>query len=112
MRLLKLAIIIISLFLTVVIGIQSVSAFIDAKIPKINGILGILIAILYLSGGALTYNRLKISMMIFVFAGLLALINGTTSNLSEMNVYGILAFIFAILNFYQYINDGNIRSEL
>lgn len=101
----RLAVLIISLFLVVIIGLQSCTVMVGGNIGSNHdlsegGAVGILIAILYILGAAFIIGLPRISMIIFIIAAVLGFTVGSTTPFTDMKIWGGVAVVLAILSFF------------
>lgn len=94
---------IVSLLLVVIITLHSMNILIS--VDRLTGLLGILIAGLYLFAGGAIEKKTKNSMYLFIIAGIIGLFNGIMSTQIAMYFWSGIAFIFAGLTYYQIILD-------
>ncbi|MDP9478115.1 MAG: hypothetical protein M3R38_20950 [Actinomycetota bacterium] len=96
---------ILSLALMLVVGAQSCvvtvgSALAEDEAATNDASIGLLVAFLFLVGGAFAFGLPLVSLIVFVVAGLLGLLVGTTSEFTDLAVWGVASFVLAGLSFF------------
>lgn len=96
---------IISLVLGVMIFLQSCTISIGGdifgdKASSSSGSIGLLVAFLLFLAGAFAFTLPKVAMIFSTIAALFAFLNGATSDFSDMTVWGVIALVIAVLNFF------------
>ncbi len=96
---------ILSLALMLLVGAQSCAATVGGVLDQDPGLMndapiGFLVAFLFLVGGAFAFGLPLVSLIVFVVAGLLALLVGTTSEFSDLAFWGVVSFVLAGLSFF------------
>jgi len=100
---LRIAIGIISLVLMLVIGLQSIAISVGNSITgneqtSTAAGYGILVAFLYLVGGAFSFKLPRVSMVVFILAALLGLPG--SSDFKDLRIWGIVSLILAVLCYF------------
>ncbi len=96
---------ILSLALMLVVGAQSCAVTVGGVVFQDEAVttdatFGILVAFLFLVGGAFAFGLPIVSLIVFVVAGLLALLVGTTSEFTDLAIWGVVSFVLAVLSFF------------
>lgn len=102
---LKIAAGILSLVLGCIILFQSCAvgvggAIFDEESAVQGSSAGMLVGLIFFIGGAFSFALPKVSMVAMIIAGILGIIAGTTTVYSDMTVWGVVALIIAVLNFF------------
>lgn len=111
----RVAVTIISLGLMLVIGLQSCAVSLGAAMmadDELSGsaAIGILVALIFLVGGAFAMHVPMVSLFSFTIAGLLALLAGTTSTFSDLMFWSVAAFILALMSLFG-VREKRLKSE-
>jgi len=101
----KIATGIISLIIGIIVFLQSCTvglggAIFADEVSSQSGSVGLFVAFLLFVAGAFAFALPKVAMIVSAIAGIFALLNGATSDFSDMTVWGILAFVLAIMEFF------------
>jgi len=101
----KIATGIISLIIGLIVFLQSCAVGIGGAVladetTSQSGSVGLFVAFLLWIAGAFAFALPKVAMVISAIAGIFALMNGATSDYADMTVWGVIAFILAILEFF------------
>lgn len=101
----RLATTLLSLFLTLIVGAQSCTVYVGSAAlgdqqTSEGGSLGILVALLFLVGGAFAIPFPTVSVIAFGLAALVAFAAGATSDFADMTVWGAAAVILAVMAFF------------
>jgi hypothetical protein len=96
---------IISLLFAVIIFFQSSVAYLggsvfDEESTAQGGSVGILVALMYIIGGAFAFKLPKVAMVFSIIAGILGIAVGTTTPYKDMTVWGVIALILAVMEFF------------
>jgi len=96
---------IISLVLGVIILLQSVivefgGTVFGEKSASQGGSVGILVALLFIIGGAFAFRLPKVAMIFSIIACIFAIAVGSTTTFKDMIIWGVLALIFAIMEYF------------
>jgi hypothetical protein len=96
---------ILSLILMVVVGFQSCAvsvgdSMLGEKASQQGGSIGILMALLFLVGGAFALALPLVSLIAFVFAGIFGLSAGATTSFSDLTIWGIVSLVLAGFSFF------------
>jgi len=100
----RIAVLIIGLILMIIIGMQGClvgaggTIFGDEELSGGGGI-GMFAALLFGVAAAFVMAKPIVSLVIFILAALLAFLAGTTG-FSDMNVWGALALVLAVLSYF------------
>lgn len=98
---------VIALVLTLVVGVQSCAVAVgggldggsDGEDLAAGGAVGVLVAFLYLLGGAFALGLPKVSMILFIIAGVLAFL-GAATGFSDLVFWGIVALALAAMSYF------------
>ncbi|MDA3129615.1 hypothetical protein ACFPTR_09650 [Aliibacillus thermotolerans] len=101
----NIAIGIIAIIISFIVGIQSftvsvLSEVVGEEATAGAGAIGVLVAFLYLVGGAFAFKLTNVAKWILGIGGLLGLLAGATSDYSDVTVWGILGLIMSGLLFW------------
>jgi hypothetical protein len=101
----RIAVMIISLALTLMVGLQSCALFAGGSMTRDQstaggGAMGILVALLFVVGGAFAIGIPRVSMFAFGVAGLLGIAVGTGGSFKDMTIWGIVAFGLAVMSYF------------
>ncbi len=96
---------ILSLVLMLVLGAQSRTVTLggalgEDEVLANSAAVGLLVAFLFLVGGAFAVGLPLASLVVFVVAGLLALLSGTTSEFTDLTIWAVVSFVLAALSFF------------
>jgi hypothetical protein len=100
----RIATMILSLVLMLVVGAQSCAVsvgdeMLGEKAATQGGPIGLIIAFLFLLGGAFALVFPLVSLAAFVLAGLLGLAGGGTTSFGDLTVWGVVSLILAVFSF-------------
>ena len=98
----RIAVTIIALVLMVVVGLQSctvlgLESVVNEGEQDGGAAIGVLVALLFLLGGAFAYATPTTALVMFLFAGLLGVAAGASTDFADLTFWGIVAFIMAAL---------------
>lgn len=101
----RIAVLIIALCMTMLVGMQSCIIHVGGNITSNNdfaegGAVGLLLAFLFVIGAALVLRLPKVSMFIFLACGLLGMLVGSSTEFKDMYFWGGLSFILAVLCYF------------
>jgi hypothetical protein len=101
----RIATMILSLILMLVVGFQSCAvsvgdSMLGEKASQQGGSIGILMALLFLVGGAFALAFPLVSLIAFVLAGVLGLSAGATTSFGDLTIWGIVSLVLAIFSFF------------
>jgi len=101
----RIAVLIISLCLTMIIGIQSMLVFIggnlaDKKETASGGAVGVLIAFLFVLGAAFSIKLPKVSMVMFAVGAGLAFIGASGSGFHDLQIWGFVSLALAVMAYF------------
>ena len=101
----RVAVAILSLVLMVLVGLQSCAISFGAALSEDDnlaggGAVGILMALLFLLGGAFAVGYPLVSLISFAAAGLLGLAAGTTTEFEDLTIWAIASFVLAVLSYF------------
>lgn len=98
----RIAIGIISLFLMLLIGLQSCAlSFGGHDDATWEAGVGVLVALLFLVAGSFAFKLPKVSLIVFVVAAVIALLNGfSTKYYGDLRVWGFVSLALAALSYF------------
>lgn len=101
----RVATMIVSLFLMLLVGVQSCTLYVGGSVLNQQqtagaAAVGILVALLFLIGGAFALGQPTVSMVIFAIAAIFSFIAAATSNFSDLNIWGVVALILGVMSFF------------
>jgi len=96
---------IITIILGCIISIQSFilymgSAVFNDKPTGQSSAMGLFVALLLFVSGAFAFKLPKVALFFATIAGLFGIMTGTTSEFKDMTVWGVIALIIALMNFF------------
>ncbi|MDD3783244.1 MAG: hypothetical protein ACOX46_11965 [Limnochordia bacterium] len=96
---------ILSLVLSLVIFLQSCTVSMGGAIlaeegTQQGGAVGLLVAFLFLVGGAFAFGVPKVSLVVMALAGLLGMAAGATTPYKDLTIWGGVALALAVLNLF------------
>ena len=96
---------IISLVLTLVIGLQSCAVVAGGglaqdRVMSGSGAGGILVALLFVIGGAFAMGVPKVSTLAFMLAAILGFIIGTNGGFADLTIWAGAAAILAVMSYF------------
>ncbi|MDR7039195.1 hypothetical protein J2X36_003968 [Methylobacterium sp. BE186] len=104
---------IIGLCLTMIVGLQSCAIAVGGrmaadKATSGGGAVGVLVAFLFILGSAFALGLPRLSAGIFLLAGVLGLITGSTTVFKDMNIWGGIALILSVM---AYLGSRELRRK-
>jgi hypothetical protein len=101
----RLAVLIITLCLTGIVGLQSCTIMAGGSLLKDQtttngGAIGMLVAFLFVLGAAFIMGLPRLSAGLFAMAGFMGLAGGSTSNFPDLKIWGGLSLILAVLSWF------------
>jgi len=99
----RIATTILSLVLMVVVGAQSCAVYVGGSAmgqqgTAEGGALGLLVALLFLVGGAFAMALPLVAFLAFLVAGLFGLAAGATTSFTDLTIWGVVALVLAVLS--------------
>lgn len=96
---------IISLFLTLIVGLQSCALFAGGGMTQNQsvaggGAAGVLVAFLFVLGGAFAMGLPRVSMVMFAIAGLIGLGVGASGVFPDLTIWGVVALALAAMAYF------------
>lgn len=96
---------IISLILTLIVGLQSCTLYAGGSLTRDQGIagggtIGIVVALLFLIGGAFAMGVPRLSTFAFGLAALLGLAVGASGTFRDLTVWGVVAILLAVMSYF------------
>jgi hypothetical protein len=112
----RIATMILSLVLMLVVGAQSCAVsvgdeMLGEKAATQGGPIGLIIAFLFLLGGAFALVFPLVSLAAFVLDGLLGLAGGGTTSFGDLTVWGVVSLILAVFSFFGWREKRKRRRE-
>lgn len=94
---------IMALVLMLIVGAQSCAvtfggALGNDQATMDEGFLGLLVAFLFLVGAAFALGLPSVSLVVFILAGLLGLLAGTTTEFTDLTIWAVVSFILAVFS--------------
>ena len=107
---------ILALILMVVVGAQSCIVYVGGSAmgeqgTAEGGAVGILMALLFLVGGAFAMPFPLVSLLAFLASGLLGLAIGATTPFTDLTYWGIVSLVLAVLSFFGVREKRRQRAE-
>lgn len=101
----RIAVLIIALCLTMIIGIQSLLVTIGAGLADNKetggaGAIGVFMAFLFVLGAAFALKLPKVSMVIFAIAGALGLMAAAGSQFEDLQIWGFVSLALAVMSYF------------
>ena len=101
----RIATTILSLILMLIVGAQSCAvsvgdAALGEKTATQGGPIGILIALLFLIGGAFALVFPIVSLVAFLLGGILGLAGGSSTSFGDLTVWGVISFVLAAFSYF------------
>ncbi|MGH3090297.1 MAG: hypothetical protein ACRDSJ_23685 [Rubrobacteraceae bacterium] len=101
----RIATTIISLFLMLIVGLQSCVVAFGGTLSgdeslSGGGAIGMFVAFLFLLGGAFAISFPVVSLSAFVLSAVLSLAVGVGSEFADMAIWAFVAFILAVMSFF------------
>ena len=106
----RIATMILSLILMLVVGAQSCAVSVGDAAEQ-GGPLGILMAVLFLVGGAFALVFPMVSLISFVLAGLVGLGGGSSTSFGDLTFWGIVSLVLAAFSFFGVREKRRQRAE-
>ncbi len=112
----RIAVLIISLFFVLVVGIQSCTVALggnlfDQQNLAAAGAIGIIVAFLFILGASFALGLPKISMIMFSIAGILGFIAAAGSQFKDMYIWAIISIVLAGMS-YLGIKEKNKKDNI
>ena len=100
----RVATLILALFLMIIIGFQSCAATVggglgDQALGE-GGAVGVLVTFLYLIAAAFVLAKPIVSVVVFSLAAVIALMGGTTTPFADLIVWGVVAAALAVMSYF------------
>ncbi len=101
----RVAVAILSLVLMLLVGLQSCTLAVGASLGSDEDLaggaaVGILMALLFLLGGAFAMGYPLVSLIAFASAVLLGLLAGATTEFSDLTIWAIVSLVLAVLSYF------------
>ena len=112
----RIATLILSLILMLIVGAQSCAVSIsdslgNTKVSSQGGVLGLFMAFLFLIAGAFVLSFPMVSMIAFLISGLVGLTAGSTTSFGDLTIWGVVSLILAIFSFFGWREKRKRRRE-
>jgi hypothetical protein len=112
----RIATMIISLILMLVIGAQSCAvsvgdAALNTKAATQGGPIGLVMAFLFLVGGAFALAFPFVSVIVFFFAGVFGLAGGASTSFGDLTIWGVVSLVLAVLSYFGWREKRKRRRE-
>lgn len=112
----RIATMILSLILMLLVGFQSCAVTIGDSIlgepaKTQGGAIGILMALLFLVGGAFALGFPLVSLVAFVLAGVFGIAGGASTSFGDLAVWGWISLVLAVLSFFGWREKRKRRAE-
>jgi hypothetical protein len=101
----RIATMILSLILMLVVGAQSCAvslgdAALNTKASTQGGPIGLVMAFLFLVGGAFALAFPFVSVIAFFFAGVFGLAGGASTSFGDVTIWGMVSLILAVFSYF------------
>jgi hypothetical protein len=101
----RIAVMILSLGLMLVVGFQSCAATVGGNLDHNEstttaGAMGFFVVFLYLIDGAFAISFLLVSLVTFLIAGTIAIAVGLSSEFADLAIWGFVALILAVMIYF------------
>jgi hypothetical protein len=112
----RIATLILSLILILVVGTQSCvvslgDAALGTKSAQQGGPIGLVMAFLFLVGGAFALAFPLVSLIAFFFAGVFGLAGGASTSFGDLTTWGLVSLILAVFSFFGWREKRKRRRE-
>jgi hypothetical protein len=112
----RIATMILSLILMLVVGAQSCAvslgdAALGTKAAEQGGLVGLVMAFLFLVGGAFTLAFPLVSLIAFFFAGVFGLAGGASTSFGDLTIWGFVSLILAVFSYFGWREKRKRRRE-
>jgi hypothetical protein len=112
----RIATMVLSLILMLVVGAQSCAvslggAAFKEKAAEQGGAVGILMALLFLVGGAFALAFPLVSLVAFLLSGLLGLAAGASTSFTDLTIWGVVSLVLAVLSYFGWREKRKRRRE-
>jgi hypothetical protein len=112
----RIATMIISLILMLVVGAQSCAvslgdAALQTKAAEQGGPIGLFMAFLFLIGGAFALAFPFVSVLAFFFAGIIGLAGGASTSFGDLTFWGVVSLILTVLSYFGWREKRKRRRE-
>ncbi len=100
----RVAVMIIGLFCTIMLLVQSCTVFVGGEIFSEEGLsqggaVGVFVGFLFMIGSAFALKIPKVSIIIFAIGAVVGFVAGATTEFSDMTFWAVTAVILSILSF-------------
>lgn len=100
----RIAVLVISLCLTLIVGLQSCTIYAAGSLSgngqAAAGQMGILVAFLFIIGGAFAMGMPRVSMFAFGLASFIGVGIGRSSQFSDLTIWGVVALGLAVMSYF------------
>jgi hypothetical protein len=112
----RIAVMILSLGLMLVVGFQSCAATVGGNLghnesTTTAGAMGFFVVFLYLIAGAFAIRFLLVSLVTFLIAGTIAIAVGLSSEFADLAIWGFVALILAVMIYFGHREKPRRRAE-
>ena len=112
----RIATMILSLILMLVVGGQSCAvsfgeAALGTKAAQQGGPIGLVMAFLFLVGGAFALAFPLVSLIAFSFAGVFGLAGGASTSFGDLTIWGVVSLILAVFSYFGWREKRKRRRE-
>jgi hypothetical protein len=113
----RIATMILSLILMLLVGFQSCAVSLgDAALGEPaktqGGPVGILMALLFLVGGAFALGFPLVSLVAFLISGIIGIAAGASTSFGDLAIWGWISLVLAVLSFFGIREKRNRRQEV
>ncbi|WP_127144470.1 hypothetical protein [Pelagibacterium montanilacus] len=103
----RIAVLVISLCLTMIVGLQSCAVMVGGNITSdtdtaAGGAAGIILAFLFVLGAAFAMGLPRVAMVMFGLAALIGLLTAATTVFSDMWIWGGIALVLSVMSWLGY----------
>lgn len=113
----KIAIGLIAILLALVIMLQSLTISVSGDLTADEaaaeaGAVGVLVGLFYFLGGAFAFGLPKVSMNIFGVAAVMGVATGSTTEFTDLLLWGVVAAILSVMSFYaNRVKPSNVEAK-
>ena len=112
----RIATMILSLILVLVVGAQSCAvsfgeAALGTKAAEQGGPIGLVLAFLFLVGGAFALVFPLVSLIAFFFACVFGLAGGASTSFGDLTIWGVVSLILAVFSYFGWREKRKRRRE-
>ena len=112
----RIAVMVLSLGLMLVVGFQSCAATVGGNMGNDEstaaaGAMGLFTVFLFLIAGAFALSFPIVSLVTFLIAGTIAIAAGLSSDFSDLAIWGFVALALAVMSYFGYREKQRRRAE-